>query len=199
MGNMGTVEDENVLWYTGKAGWVPYTSDTADHFFINDNHDDKCPITKCSLMKPGCSEVAEASDNVRVHQYLNQNNWKLEVNLNKPFGYIEHYCVSCTNGDATYTDSVLDANTWPRQTINWDNFRIQLPSVCNRAMTINAAAVSSVTYNHDDNNVGDQAFAKAFDSFFKNSQKTNCPVQTCTILKKGCGSALTNSNIHMDA
>jgi len=46
-GNKDTDDDENVLWYTGKAGWVTHIADTFDHFFINQNSDSKCPIITC--------------------------------------------------------------------------------------------------------------------------------------------------------
>jgi len=113
--------------------------------------------------------------------------------LNKPYGYVEHLCVQCTNGGKGY----------PRQIIGWDNFRVQLPSICTRSMIANPTAPTAlITYNHDDAVAGDQVYSNGFEKFFINNEKKLCPVTTCKLLKKGCATAWDGgdgNNIQMAA
>jgi len=184
--------DDAVVRYQDSNIWHDYIHDTADYFFINDNHDSFCPVTTCRLMKPGCSEE-EVSTNVRVYQSKGDKNWRLQTMLNQPYGYIEHLCVQCTNG----------GDGFARQTINWDNFRIQLPSVCTHSMEINPSAPKDmIVYSHDDAESGNQVYSDGFKKFFVNNEKKLCPITSCKLLKAGCATAWDGgdgNNIEMAA
>lgn len=69
--NVGNTDDEGVLRYKrdpivnrqfgGRYRPKSYTTiidDTFDTFFNNENSDDKCPVTMCRLMAPGCIDSA---------------------------------------------------------------------------------------------------------------------------------------------
>lgn len=107
-----------------------FQDDVFGSYFANSNDDAKCAVTGCSLMKPGCSE-AHDSNNVRMKKIGSK--WTLQA-WNKPqYGYIEDFCLSCTNGGKNVA---LSGNkVWPRQTITYDNYKVQLPSKCTYSMT----------------------------------------------------------------
>jgi len=72
-----------------------FQDDIFGSYFENSNDDAKCAVTNCELMKPGCSE-AHDSNNVRMKKVGSK--WTLQA-WNKPqYGYIEDFCLSCTNG-----------------------------------------------------------------------------------------------------
>jgi len=58
---------------------------------------------------------------------------------------------------------------YDRQSITYDNYRIQLPSKCTYAMEQKSDAnLDPIIYVHDDAEVGDKVFANGFDQFFVN-------------------------------
>lgn len=136
--------DSNIrkIAYASKT-WTTFISDSFDAFFKNDNHDDKCPMNNCRLMKPGCTDEA-VSNNVRIAKVGDK--FAMQAWLDPKYGYIENFCVSCTNGDKSYS----------RQTITYDNVKVHLPSKCTYDMTESPSApVDPIVYSHDDNDIGD--------------------------------------------
>jgi len=108
--------------------------------------------------------------------------------LDRDYGYIENFCISCTNGD----------NQYSRQTITFDNYKVTLPSRCTYGMehkTGTTIADQTSIFEHDDANESDIVIPNAFDMFFKNvmpkessngDYTTVCPIETCKLMKRGC-------------
>ena len=44
-----------------------------------------------------------------------------------------------------------------------------------------------------------KTIAQNYDSFFKNSDADNCPIQKCVLLNKGCQSKYTKGNIKISS
>jgi len=167
--NVGNTDDEGVLRYKrnpirnlllgGRDRpdiWTTVIADTFDTFFNNDNSDDKCGVESCKLMAPGCGMEAVSDTTQLVKK---SGKWALQAHLDRPYGYIEHFCIKCTNSDSMYD----------RQSITYDNYRIQLPSKCTYAMEQKSDAnLDPIIYVHDDAEVGDKVFANGFDQFFVN-------------------------------
>jgi len=95
----------------------------------------------------------------------------LRVWLDRPYGYNDVYCISCTSGSVKF----------PRETVTYDNYRLTLPSKCTYAMSTNPDAPKDVTFIHDDLENSNEDL-KGFKSFFNNKYKTDCPVKKCELL-----------------
>lgn len=177
-------DPKNVLQQDIKT-FTTFQSDAFAAYFNNDNSDNQCPITICSLMKPGCANPSDSS-NVRIHQV--NSKWAIQAHLNKPYGFIENFCVSCTNGGKNVPETGNAYNA--RQTVTYDNLRVHLPSKCSYAMTEKTSApTAQITYDHDDANKGDIIFSDGFGKFFNNADTSRCPVKQCTMFKKDCTTA----------
>jgi len=146
-------------------------------------------------MKPGCM-VETDSSTVRIRMTSsdklarNDRVFAMQAWLDRDYGYIENFCISCTNGDVMF----------PRQTVNFDNYKVTLPSRCTYGMEHKSGTVISdqiYSYAHDDANSGHIVFANGFEKFFKNvmpktlsnnnnDYTTICPIESCKLMKRGC-------------
>jgi len=167
-----------------------FVPDIFANYFTNDNTDGMCPITTCKLMNPGCVGDA-SSDHVRLE--LVAGKWAMQAHLMLPYGFKENFCISCTNGNSQYE----------RQSITFDNYKVDLPSKCTYAMEQLSTVTENqfYTYVHDDANLVDKVFTNGFTKFFKNVDTTNCPIEHCKLKERGCKSSWTGGdgdNIDME-
>ena len=112
------------------------------------------------------------------------------ANVNDVHGFNDKLCIECTNGNAKY----------PRQTIQYDNYRISQPAKCHSDLTLADKEFKPVVINYDglQNQVG-KTIAPSFTSFFKNDDAEHCPVRSCVLLNKGCLTKYTKANIKMSS
>lgn len=109
------------------------------------------------------------------------------------YGYIEDFCLSCTNGGKNV--ALSGQQVWPRQTITYDNYKVQLPSKCTYALTKKANFNHNIDIDYDVDAIGldrDIAWSK----IFTNGDTKNCPILDCKLYNTGCtadynGPALT--------
>ena len=111
----------------------------------------------------------------------------LQAHLDKPYGYIEEFCIKCTSSDQTHQ----------REDITYDNYRVQLPSKCGYAMQEKSDVnVEPIIFVHDDADAGDKVFENGFTQFFENvglkhgidnnDGEELCPIISCKLMKKDC-------------
>jgi len=201
--NVDNTDDEGVLRYkrdpilpavfmvrdrSRPKTYTTFVADVFDRFFVNQEEDiENCPVNSCELMKPGCM-VAADSDNVRIN--LVGGKWAFQSHLDKPYGYIENFCIKCSNSDAMYQ----------RQDITYDNYLVTLPSKCTYAMeerlTTDLEPIDQThIYIHDDTR-DNKIFANGFEQFFvnvggkhgidNNMDEEQCPIIKCELKAKGC-------------
>lgn len=100
----------------------------------------------------------------------------MTARIDRVYGYNEETCIECTNGN----------NQYPREKVQFKNYKVRLPSKCTYAYRENPNAPGPITYVHEDANKYDKLFDNGFEKFFINDDKANCPVRSCKIMKKGC-------------
>lgn len=142
-------------------------------------------------MKPGCVDAEDYAD---VKMEKSGGKWEIKAHTDRPFGYIQEFCISCTNGgsNSNYTAFEMPKYRnvdWPRQTITYDNFKVQLPSKCTYSMIERDNAPTDVVFNMDvldtdDNNKNRDI--NVWTKIFKQDDATNCPILKCELLNKGC-------------
>jgi len=183
-----------VLTFTGDAKMGAALSNIAETFFENDNADGECPVTTCSLQEAGCTK--DWTETSLLAARKSGGVWELAADFNAPYGYIREVCIRCTNGGDV---GVLKPKYWPRQTITYDNYKIQLPSRCNYAMTERVNIPTIYSKNHDDAQVVDPVIVSGFGEFFENADAKNCPVKYCKLYNPDCKTLHSQDNLKMDA
>ena len=128
--------------------------------FDNKNEDGKCPITSCSLFQAGCKDPwTDPLIKLSGTQILSQ--------VNELYGWNHKLCIRCTNGN----------NVYPRQTIEYDNYRVQQQSKCVSTLEPADNEFQPILINYDGlQNQAGKTIAQNYDSFFKNTDAINCPI-----------------------
>lgn len=194
MSSLGTTQqdDEGVLKYindnkcvglfaTGLCKtWRTFQDDVFGSYFENDNADAKCPVTDCQLMKPGCT-VPSDSNNVRMIK--SGSKWVLQAWNRPEYGYIEDFCLSCTNGGKNV--GLTGNKVWPRQTITYDNYKVQLPSKCTYAMTKRLDFNENINFDFDVSALGLDRDISVWSKIFRQGDSKFCPILDCKLYKAG--------------
>jgi hypothetical protein len=146
-----------------------------DSYFSNTDTTN-CPITSCTLYESGCSTALSSPVSIG-----GSSPWDVTALLNQMNGYSQSMCVSCTNG---------------AQTIQKDNWSVNLID-CENAISNPASAptASSLTYDAATSSVVIYPISTtwtSWDSFFSNSDTTNCAITSCSLYESDCSTALSS-------
>jgi hypothetical protein len=160
----------SVVIYPITSTWISW-----DNYFSNTDSTN-CPITSCILYESGCSLILSTPISIG-----GLSPWDITALKNVLGGYSKTICISCTNG---------------AQTVQKDNWSVNLLD-CQNAISDPASAPtsSSLTYNPATSSSIIYPISStwtSWDSFFSNSDTTNCAITSCSLYEADCSTALSS-------
>ena len=159
-----------------KSGALSEVTDSS-RLFLN-KEPEGCPITKCTLMKKGCSETAVSTNLVISEE---DSVFKIKGKSDVLNGYAEDVCVICENKEVKE---------------QYDGLEVSQPTHCTISLENAEAQLGNQELSYADSGPANLG-SSGWKSFFKNTDETNCPLVECQLQKQGCKEKYDGSNIQI--
>ena len=167
---------------TGPSASVePSASFTTWDAFFQNLDTTVCPITSCVVANAGDCSTAISPTELTINS---NSPWDITMSVQEPSGYSFSLCVTCTNG---------------LQSISIDNWAVVLNSI-DCSATMSPGSTPDVTNIYDASLTGQVLLGTDWDTFFSNTEPTDCAITSCTLWKAGlCGvEAFTETEVWLD-